>query len=488
MGNNASFAAAAAAPSLDTSMTKVVADPTSANTDEVKVVKQVYAAMKRAFQVATAEAEAELVEQGILTEDVLLTKLLAEFRREHPALPLTTETVIAEEEAGALQAAPARKRKQRKEEGDQEGHQYHGTPSSFAGPSLQRQPVEVIARIANCCDRSGQAALESTSKKMHRVVNDERVVTKPWPLKSFFHRAPDALFFSNDGSRVAAYFELEPHSHGKIELWDKDMGFLGEVACGEDVGFKPVFSPDSQLLLLDRANYGYERGVRVCWLPPNGEKRAPIVVCNHLNGANIGSAAFLDDNTIAFIHVGGHAIQSCKIKRSDGQKNFTISFTKPDMLLTEPNRSEEIASFSNGEKDILPFAQNKGNGAVVFQDRKMNVSVTKYISSANVAHLSFSQNGNLVVSHFKGGSLSVFDCNVERIEDIGPPKEIHFGGPDDFYTFTSFAPNATNLVGTFIADAPDDSDDEPRLRIIDLESEEIVSDGWNESSWKMLVI
>lgn len=84
---------------------------------------------------------------------------------------------------------------------------------------------------------------------------------------------------------------------------------------------------------------------------------------------------------------------------------------------------ELYCSINNEETAIVPATPTLGGQlqALNFCDRQGNFVISKDISTrSDFDDLVLSRDGNIAVAS-TGTHLSILDCNVENIEDIGPP-------------------------------------------------------------------
>jgi WD40 repeat protein len=372
--------------------------------------------------------------------------------------------------------------------------------------SNTRCPFQAAAAAAEPYYRAPSRWLMSPFRGAHSFLDDESEDS------SVFSRHRQ-IIFSKDGSRLAHIAFDARYFRARVRVWDRTHGFLGELQWPLYVDFQPVFSPNNQLLVL-----GIEmEGITLCQLPPiSGEhprrqqahrhnNTPPLIASSqhNLNGARVSSVEFLDNNTLAFVDCREKCVRTSQIIRDND--NGVIAIADSAAIFTDTERhhavdgrnhdvhddaqrpySGRLACFSGKKKNILVFVHDTiTSRAVIFHDRSRNVCITRPFptsaSSSLVQHLAWSPDGNLlVVAHMQGG-LSVFDCSADRIEDIGEPRIICFH--DDFaYSDISFSPNGTTIVVESAAPLIGAG-----LRIIDVRKGELLSDGWNDSLWKILV-
>lgn len=380
----------------------------------------------------------------------------------------------------------------------------------FPRTSLQGQPVEVLATIAKYLTRKSFNDFGETCTRIHGVVINTSLMggEPPWPTRRPYHDllrpaividVPPLVFFSNCGSRavVAREGSAVNFRSGKrqLQVWDRSMGLLevdGELRCYPPYFvIKPIFSPDGRLLILE-PRYGAFRecGIRVCQLPGR-EHTVPITVSSHLSGAVVCGITFLDNDTICFRDCKfPGSLRRCKINRNNNQ----ISFEEPDTIYedNDPGLSLLVGflcSFSSERKDILAFSRT--DGSVIFYDLRRNLKKTfrpiPLTGTPWVRDLALSPDGKrLVVA--RRGCLSVFDCNVERIEDIGEPKVL-FHLPGFEYIHISWSPfNSSRVAVGCVDETCCFFVIAKRHRVVDIETEEVLSDGVVENdSWRFLV-
>lgn len=346
------------------------------------------------------------------------------------------------------------------------------------------------------------------------------------------------LIFSNDKSRFAV-FKDDLLGGGILEIWDQSTGFIGKVQCDyPNLMWKPVFSPNNDLLVLEpiQCSYYHEDchaifgnpGIRICHLPPDNNSGGlhPPTACMRVtqhdlyNYFFVNSVTFLDDNTLAFTHFlepGG--VTTCSIISSSNGEIIT-SLSEPQIMIPPPTSDDfthqtltygKVTSYSGGGdgKNILAFVHDSCNSReVAFYDCHKKALFTRPIppNEQMITDLVFSPDGKLLVVAHKTGGLALFDCSADEIEDIRQqPRLIKLKNGEGVEATTtggyfdiSFSPGSSSskIITACIFKAADNNSmtettnkSHQRItQVIDIEEEEIISDGWDDdSSWRLLV-
>lgn len=394
----------------------------------------------------------------------------------------------------------------------------HGTNIHVVTPATFKSfPREVIAWIALFGDRADINSLRLTNKKCKEVVDDPRLVVKPWPIPCPFRNmivdGPSCLLyfilFSHDGSRVAVGRRFrtsstvqsrggrEWRSTVHVTVWDHLQGSIGEVEF-QVPAFKPAFSPNGEFLVLqnlsvERLEEGSAVGIRVCRLPTAANGLGQVAVSNH-DLMGVSSVAFTDNDTIIFTDGDRNAtIKKCQII---GDSNGRITLSEMETVLSNedaPDRFRSAVAYSGDRKDIVAFTSLSLSASTLhFYDIKRGALINRNMHSGGVNRLSyvydiaFSDNGNYLVVSSSGG-ISVFDCDVNLIEDIRRQLRIIPGDDGGHCSCISFFPHSTMIAAKNAPAHQARRNDFPGFRVIDTENGEVTSEGWNDSSWELFV-
>ena len=359
-------------------------------------------------------------------------------------------------------------------------------------------PIEVILIVARYLPRSDLNKLKLGCKRLKQAIDDPQIITQPWATNCPFRGLPIrplAVIFSNDGSRVAVLYT------GQIQVWDRDKGLVGSCSVFNNLSWKPAFSPDNQLLLLE-ALYP-DLGFRVCQLE-HGE----IVVhyCPTISGADVHyycgtttGAVFIDNSSIAFMEDSDFGVHTCNVTRANGQIALTEhAHTTPTVAAQSggvhapsPFRYGRLAYFSGANKDVLAMVNIARDRSVFLYDRRTKASVSRLLPAGEdkdrIVDLAFSPNGNLVVVQTFG--LSVFDCSVDIVSEIGERKDISFRRECEGNI--SFSPMGY-VVGSFYHMIPSDpSVRDSHVGVIDINENTstatVLTYSWIDPYWKLLV-
>lgn len=302
------------------------------------------------------------------------------------------------------------------------------------------------------------------------------------------------------------------------------------MKCKPELALKPTFSPNSEILVVsprgpkDRT-YAYDRldrrtKLRVVLLPPTGEA-GPVIVSEHVldfdedydefgglhssredfeGVEQITSVSFVDNETFYCIR-NSHQFYKCKIKRG---RNNQVILTKPKRVLSsKPKPSDTLIAASATARGIIAYL-TENNSKIFFVDLEKRVYVERSTTNVlgEVRDIVFSPDGRkLILCHgngygfrSSGCGFSIYDCNFNLIQTIhDEAKVVRLYGEDKKdgekgYTCISFTPNPNRIAVRYTPTSWYDTDDDhDRIRIIDLEKNVVVSDGWKEDTWGKLV-
>ena len=106
------------------------------------------------------------------------------------------------------------------------------------------------------------------------------------------------------------------------------------------------------------------------------------------------------------------------------------------------------------------------------------------IHSDTIKSLAFSRNGTLLVTTFRLGLVSYDFANVDKVEEIGQPRCILSSVGTDWRGISSFSPDGTKIVVRFASAGTRSGF---TIRIIDLQTGEIISERWDDTSLRAFV-
>lgn len=352
---------------------------------------------------------------------------------------------------------------------------------------FEKLPKEVMANIANCLDRTGINNLRLMNKKIKDTVDDPGFVVKPWPSKCpTIHKATNNrplyfLVYSQCGNRLAVGLrDMIGCLHDfniAVTIWDRVLGLVGELECQPNGPLrKPVFSPDGDTLFCFTTNRA-DQAEAVIFQLPKVNQRGPVFFSTsdivNVSG-RISDAAFLSNNTIIF--TDDSAIKKCRLVTGT---NGRLTCTNSESII---DTEHELAGFtkvasSDERKGLFAYA-NPGTSVHIY-DVRSGVAVTKNVPGRprGMTELAFSHDGKYLVVRQNEGNFSVFDCDVNQIEDIAPHKK--FPGFRHVKGF-SFLPYSTKILAAVNGG----------FRVFDIETGKVVpkgkspgSSGWNGRWW-----
>jgi len=378
--------------------------------------------------------------------------------------------------------------------------------------TLQDLPPESLAPALKFLDRKAQNRFGETCKRFYDLVTNRTLVLPRWPVSCPFKNlaANDegllvkSLVFSKDALRLAVFFKGEEgdgnemEAPGHLQVWDRYLGQIGDIHCWHTINMKPAFSPDSQWLVLepDEYSHGDPMGLRICKLPPVGQKGPIIVTHGLLPGHRVRSAAFVDNSTIALVQYGWRVVETFKVAEQTSKQVSLESLGG----YGSPNVCGRLAVFLSETKHVFAFPTEFGDEndeedkkiVVVITDLKQQYHIMAPIpDGAGWVHdLEFSPDGTyLLLAHGQGFSKIDWleNGDIGEAAVIGSLKE----NQDEFCDI-SFSPNSSKIVATYSLDADEEEREfsEPsisEIRVIDVRSGKILSQARNDSPWKALV-
>lgn len=404
----------------------------------------------------------------------------------------------------------------------------HDAPSSF-----QEFPDLCVARIANFLDRSSQVHLAATCRTANRIVSDAALVPKRWPWKPAallrLEPEPKAVVFSPNGARLALFCPASSGGEGApglLQLWDVAMGLLCQQGPprrgrsgrlpdvdqnGEDCQL--VFSPDSEMLLVLGTNDQEEGTV---WVATNlssaGQEDLEVLSVAFHDSLPILSVSFIDNDWISYV-VGTEAnVMKRKVIReeSTGLENQPngISFSEPECVF-EPDPELIPASFvfteyphtmcvsSNGPQKSMHVLASTSHTRFYLLDAKTD-SMSVGFAPDTVSHTPvFSPNDHVLVVPCSGAGLALFGCGEDVVDDdctganLGPAHTLRSNqsdGRSEEYKYLSFLPfSKWKVLATHTWFDRADNSGDCVLRVIDLQNHHILSEGWNETTWQLMV-
>jgi len=226
----------------------------------------------------------------------------------------------------------------------------------FAEVCLQLRETGVLwTDVAKFLDRRTYTNLRLSCKAAKEKI--DKTVCKPWPApKDLYsrtnsrrgynvYRACCGVYVSLDGSRMAVWTsarkagELKPFK-STLTVGDQVHGQLGDPMPYSpwSVMWKPVFSPDSRILLF-APRKGPGINVRVFPVPDakNGQTMASAehgFTHEAFGGTKVRSLVFTGDNTIAYILRGSRTVRECKIEFGEGGQ---VEFNEHRILWRPPS-------------------------------------------------------------------------------------------------------------------------------------------------------
>lgn len=443
-------------------------------------------------------------------KEILLSMFISKLRKEHPYFflpppPSNTDASSAVAISTSFSSSPKPKEKKRKV-GEECG------PILFSGFRVSK---DVFAHILPYVgDRSSINNLSLASKSFYRTIyHDRKVVpTIPWPCRcpwpksrpvphGFKDEYDGFVVESRDKSLLAVCRRLlerrlegsdrlaQSHNLYHIEFWDQFHGLIGELEWRQSgyLTMKPVFSPDSQLLLVpltEKDAYTDEEnvvGIRAVQIPPGPERGPVTVTCHNLGNGQVSSVTYVNQNTIAvaktfhrddddggFDNIGDGGIELWEINnRENNDDGSTVGLTYLYTILEDEFRGygmriPNVASFTWKKKTFLAIVPDEFEEKIIFYDLARNKSLWKTNSLGGaIRDVSFTNNGKLVVAHGNiypegqqsSGNIYTYDCKVDTIEEIGQqqPHTVSINSDGVYHEIISFSADDTRVVVEFIA-------------------------------------